>query len=130
METSQFLQPITSAMPVQVGEVHVTNAMAELDHVYMPAFPLCRDLPIFEASSQKSVDGESCSKFHRYHNQLTPGIFTFFCAHGLCVGFKFMVNKEGPATAFELFLTRLQAGNDGHSLEKDTSVLTCCVTRE
>ncbi|KAK9917089.1 hypothetical protein WJX75_000796 [Coccomyxa subellipsoidea] len=94
----------------EVGEVHVTNAMAELDHVYMPAFPLCRDLPIFEASSQKSVDGESCSKFHRYHNQLTPGIFTFFCAHGLCVGFKFMVNKEGPATAFELFLTRLQAG--------------------
>ena len=99
-------------MPVQVGEVYVTNAMAELDHVYMPAFPLCRDLPIFEANSQRSLDGESCSKFHRCHNQLTPGIFTFFCAHGICVGFKFMVNKEGPATAFELFLTRLQAGND------------------
>lgn len=77
---------------LQVGGVGVSNAAAESDHVFMPAFPLCRDLPAFLANAENVSDGERCSKYHRLHSQLTPGTFTVFCAHGICVGFKFMVN--------------------------------------
>ena len=95
---------------MQIGEIGVSNPAAEQDHVFMPAFPLCRDLPTFEANSSSAGDGEQCSKFHRLHNQLTPGIFTLFCAHGVCLGFKLMANKEGPAMAFDLLFTRFQKG--------------------
>ncbi len=105
---------------MQVGGESVTNAAAESDHVFMPAFPLYRDLPAFQANSDKTSDGERCSKYHRLHSQLTPGIFTVFCAHGICVGFKFMVNKEGPATAFDLFFSRLIKGEEGSK-----SIVSC-----
>ena len=75
---------------------------AEAAHVYMPSFPLLRGLPAFADDSERGNEEERSSKFHRRHNRLTPGIFTIFCGHGVCLGFKLMVNKEGPATAFDL----------------------------
>ena len=38
---------------LQVGEVSVSDAAAESDHVIMPAFPLCHDLPAFQANVDK-----------------------------------------------------------------------------
>ncbi|BDA41043.1 hypothetical protein COCOBI_01-6980 [Coccomyxa sp. Obi] len=39
----------------EVGGMSVTNAAAEADHVFMPAFPLCRDLPAFKQTQTKSA---------------------------------------------------------------------------
>ena len=83
---------------------------AEDAHVYMPSFPLLRGLPAFAADVERVNEEERCSKFHRRHNMLTPGVFTVFCGHGVCLGFKLMVNKEGPATAFDLLYTRFETG--------------------
>lgn len=96
---------------MQLPSSPVSAPDAETAHVYMPSFPLFRGLPAFAADSDRVSEEERCSKFHRRHNRLTPGIFTIFCGHGVCLGFKLMVNKEGPATAFDLLYTRFKTGD-------------------
>jgi hypothetical protein len=95
---------------VQVFDAPLAHAEAEADHVFMPAYPLVRGLPLFAADAASSREAASCNKFSQRHNQLTPGIFTIFCPHEVCLGFKLMNNKEGPATLFELLYTRFRKG--------------------
>ena len=76
----------------------------------MPGYPLIRGLPTFAADSAAQKDGEACNKFARKHSELTPGLFTVFCAHGICLGFKLMMIKESPKTAFDLLYTRFNTG--------------------
>jgi hypothetical protein len=76
----------------------------------MPAYPLVRGLPPFAADESSSKETLTCNKFSGRHNQLTPGIFTLFCPHEVCLGFKLMNNNEGPGTLFELLFTRFRNG--------------------
>ena len=96
---------------MQLARGEPDDANAERDHVFMPGYPLLRGLPSFDADLDSKRDGESCNKFARRHSQLTPGLFTVFCAHGICLGFKLMMNKESPKTAFDLLLSRFHKGN-------------------
>ena len=79
-------------------------------HSFFPAFPLTRSLPHFKADKQRQTDGPACPKYARVHPLLTPGAFTCFCAHGLCLGFSLMASQEGPRTPFELIYTRFKKG--------------------
>jgi hypothetical protein len=90
--------------PVQQPDV-------EDSHVYMPGFPLVRYLPRW-ALSKSNIDKEStsCSKYHSTHSGLTPGVFTFFCPHDICVGVKLMHKHEGPSTVHDTLFTRLDNG--------------------
>ena len=95
---------------MQTLDCELLNSAAEEDHVFMPSHPLCRGLPPFAADLERGNDEERCNKYHRKHNRLTPGVFTLFCGHGVCLGFKLMANKEGPAMAFDLLYTRFRQG--------------------
>ena len=95
---------------MQISSSAVSVPEAEAAHVYMPSFPILRGLPAFAGDADRVNEEERCSKFHRRHNRLTPGVLTTFCSHGVCLGFKLMVNKEGPATAFDLLYTRFKTG--------------------
>lgn len=77
-------------------------------HCFLPSFPVCRSLPPFKADRRKIDDGPSCPKYARTHPLLTPGAFTIFCAHGLCLGFSLMASQEGPRTPFEILFTRFK----------------------
>ena len=79
-------------------------------HCFLPSFPICRRLPPFKADRRKIDDGPSCPKYARTHPLLTPGAFTIFCAHGLCLGFSLMASQEGPRTPFEILFTRFKEG--------------------
>ena len=52
-------------------------------HCFMPAYPLCRSLPVFKADKEKDkvAGGPAFAKYHCTHPGLTPGTFTVFCAH-------------------------------------------------
>ena len=79
--------------------------------MYLPMFPLVRYLPKW-AVTKGAADKEStaCSKYFNTHTGLTPGVFTFFCPHDVCLGFKLMHKHEGPSTVHDTLFTRLQCG--------------------
>lgn len=76
----------------------------------MPSQPLCRGLPPFAVDLDKGGDKERYNRYHRKHHMPTSGIFTFFHGHGVCLAFKLMANKEGPAMASDLLYTRFWQG--------------------
>ena len=66
--------------------------------VCMPNHPLCR--PLRHYGEKHDGLGDSCQKCVKRCPGLTPGIFTCFCPHGICLGFSIMERFEGPSTAF------------------------------
>jgi len=51
-----------------------------------------------------------CTKYHPDHAKLLPGIFTLFCQHGICFGFRVMTTSESPNVLFSLLKTRFKKG--------------------
>ena len=94
---------------LQIPEYAADDCHEDL-HCFLPSFPICRRLPPFKADRRKIDDGPSCPKYARTHPLLTPGAFTIFCAHGLCLGFSLMASQEGPRTPFEILFTRFKEG--------------------
>uniref|UniRef100_A0A7M5XNQ1 Uncharacterized protein n=1 Tax=Clytia hemisphaerica TaxID=252671 RepID=A0A7M5XNQ1_9CNID len=50
---------------------------------------------------------KDCRKNYRGHPNLTSGIFTIYCPHGVCFGFQVMEKEESPNIPFTIFKTRL-----------------------
>ena len=94
---------------MQHHDLDVEDAAADLDHVFAPSFSLQRGLPVFVADEKNEAES-GCNKYSRLHSFLTPGLFTFFCPHGICVAFILMMATEGPSTAFKFFYTRFITG--------------------
>jgi hypothetical protein len=107
----------------------VQQANVEDTHVFMPGFPLLRYLPKWAVSSS-SIDkeGTSCSKYFNSHSGLTPGVFTFFCPHDVCIGFKLMHKHEGPSTVHDTLFTRLDNGTHTNASAAETGfTLSFCI---
>ena len=49
---------------------------------------------------------DKCRKYSYGHPTLTPGIFTVYCQHGVCYGFKVLRSCESLRHPFRLFTTR------------------------
>ena len=47
-----------------------------------------------------------CRKVSSGHPVFSPGIFTIFCRHRVCLGFSLMSHSESPKTPFDIFLRR------------------------
>jgi hypothetical protein len=109
----------------QCHSPEVVRSDIEDSHVYMPMFPLLRYLPKW-AVSKSPADKEStaCSKYWNTHTGLTPGVFTFFCPHDVCLGFKLMHKHEGPSTVHDTLFTRLETGIP--CLPVAVAPLQCC----
>ena len=43
-----------------------------------------------------------CRKDKKRHKTRTPGFFTFFCPHSVCVGFRMLRSSESPRTPFDI----------------------------
>ena len=87
---------------LQIPDYPVSHDFVD-NHCFMPAHPLCRSLPRFAADKSASAEEKSCNKFYKSHPGLTPGMFTWFCAHGKCIGFSLMADQECPSTAFQVY---------------------------
>jgi hypothetical protein len=82
----------------------------EASHVYAPGYPLVRLAPNEAVQTSKAAEKGACKKGSSAHNSLTPGLLTFFCGHGVCIGFKFMDRCEGPSQVHQFLYTRFESG--------------------
>ena len=73
---------------------------------FFPNRPLLRGAANYKADGSKSALVTGCRKDTMHHNTLTPGLFTLFCPHGVCLGFQIMENAESPKTAFDILVRR------------------------
>lgn len=72
-----------------------------------PCFQRIRVRPLYDADKQgKASEEEFCRKETHSHNSLTPGLFTIFCEHQVCLGFSLMQQVESPRTPFDILLER------------------------
>ena len=83
---------------------------AEVPLHYYPNNPCYLGLGNYAADkTRRNQDERSrCKKITRKHQNLSPGIFTFLCNHGVCHGFTLMDKPESPKTAFDILVTRFK----------------------
>ena len=58
--------------------------------------------------ASKKEEKMDCRKESYGHHTLSPGVFTSFCEHGFCYGFKLMTSHESPKHPFSIFKTRFK----------------------
>ena len=100
-----LLAPFQDVTPQAIPDPPVDKKLS-----FFPSLPIVRGIPVYAAdqlnSSQKPENVDSCRKYASSHPTLTPGIFTVYCPHAICYGFKVMRSHESPRHPFEIFLTR------------------------
>jgi len=71
---------------------------------YFPNFPGTFKRANYAMDSQKTDPEEECRKEseNNQHCKNSPGIFTIFCRHSVCLGFSLMENVESPKTPFDI----------------------------
>jgi len=78
----------------------------ESAYEFFPCFPSKLGKSYYAIDTQKNNDDVHCRKLSNSHPVLSPGIFTMFCRHRICLGFSLMMTTESPRTPFEILLRR------------------------
>jgi hypothetical protein len=74
---------------------------------FFPNLKLLRGTASYEADNKANKDEDTtCRKDTHNHSTLTPGLFTAFCPHGICLGFQMMEACESPRTALDIMVRR------------------------
>ena len=60
----------------------------------------------YDADRANVKSPEECNKETKRNPNLTSGIFTVYCPHGICLGFQLMDSPESPKTPFDLLVRR------------------------
>ena len=96
--------PYTQHHPHQATTFHQPTNLC-----YFPNLPQYRGRGKYAADRQKtSHPGDSCRKASYSHPSLSPGIFTLFCPHGICLGYEVMQSCESPMHPFNIFKQRFR----------------------
>ena len=61
----------------------------------------------YDADRSKEKAEEECNKEPK-ETKLSPGLFTMYCPHGICLGLQLMDSPESPKTPFDLLVRRFQ----------------------
>ena len=79
-----------------------------VEHPYecFPGFPMILGRSVYAMDKTRSDDDLYCRKLSGSHPTLSPGMFTVFCRHRVCLGFSLMSHSESPKTPFDIFLRR------------------------
>ena len=78
----------------------------ESPYEYFPCYPAKLGKCFYAIESMTKTDDIFCRKLSNSHPSLSPGVFTIFCRHRVCLGFSLMTSSESPKTPFRLFLSR------------------------
>ena len=73
---------------------------------------------------------DDCRKKSYGHPTLTPGIFTVYCAHGICYGFDILRSCESSRHPFEIFTTRFQQPPKAIVYDNACHLHIYCLNRE
>ena len=71
---------------------------------FFPNHPRIREPRVFDEPRQDKE--QTCTKKILKSRRFTPGLFSAFCPHGICIGFEAMRKFESARVPFELFYTR------------------------
>ncbi|XP_066929541.1 uncharacterized protein [Clytia hemisphaerica] len=71
-----------------------------------PNLPILRKRGVYQQDKQSKKKKKECRKNYSGHPNLTSGIFTLYCQHGICYGYQVMHKEESPDTPFTIFKTR------------------------
>ena len=102
---------ISSAAPYQ--SIHAnTYGQVWASHNNLEFFPnhlQVRGTGNYASDTPRDSLVTGCRKDMKRHKTLTPGFFTFFCQHSICVGFRMLRNSESPRTPFDIICRRFSS---------------------
>ena len=96
-------------LPTSIPASERYGSPIEHPYEYFPGFPMLLGKAIYSMDSKNSKDDSYCRKMSGSHPTLSPGMFTIFCRHRVCLGFTLMTHSESPKTPFEIFLRRFSS---------------------
>ena len=100
-----FLSSIDSIFRMQLPQPDmygpIENATDDLEE--FPNNIVVRGRGNYQASKELLTD---CNKSTTKKRTLSSGIFTFFCPHGICIGFQLMRTPESPRIPFDFLMRR------------------------
>ena len=73
---------------------------------FFPGFPVTLGKAYYAMDKEPVSKDAYCRKLTGAHPTLSPGIFTVFCRHRICLGFSLMTSAESPKTPFDIFIRR------------------------
>ncbi|XP_070537887.1 uncharacterized protein [Ptychodera flava] len=73
---------------------------------------------------------DTCNKFYKGHPSLSPGIFTMYCKHKVCLGFQVMKHHESPALPFKIIRQRFQTAPKIIIYDNACKLHQYCLNRE
>lgn len=76
------------------------------DFDFFPTLPVTLGPANYEIDRNKRKYKPICRKEGHTHPNLSPGIFTVFCQHEVCLGFSLMRECESPKTPFDILMSR------------------------
>ena len=77
---------------------------------FFPSLPLLTGNANYASDKTTSKRAsDDCRKYASHHPNLTPGIFTIFCSHGICYRYQVMDSHESPRHPFKIFRSRFPA---------------------
>ena len=100
---------------------------------FFPHLPQRHGPGRYEADQQTHTThtrDDDCRKKSYGHPTLTPGIFTVYCAHGICCGFDILRSCESPRHPFEIFTTRFQQPPKAIVYDNACHLHIYCLNRE
>ena len=71
-----------------------------------------------------------CNKNNKSTRTLSSGIFTFFCKHGICLGYQLMRTPESPRIPFDILMRRFQTMPRIIIYDNSCKLHTYCLKRE
>ena len=85
-------------------------APTEYDNIieYLPNLGQLRGKGSYGADKSKGGDSVDCRKTTQTTPTLTSGLFTYFCPHGICLGFQLLDSPESPRVPFDILVRRFR----------------------
>ena len=81
------------------------------------------------ASDAAAARSGTCRKGTHTFTEVMPGIFAFFCPHGICLAFFFMNNFESPETLFSFIMQRRRKAPPVLIYDNNCNELDFCLNR-
>ncbi|XP_066913987.1 uncharacterized protein [Clytia hemisphaerica] len=95
-----------------------------------PNLPIKRKRGTYHQDTKSKKKKKECRKNYSGHPNLTSGIFTLYCQHGICYGYQVMHKEESPDTPFTIFKTRFPQGPKMVIYDNCCALHSYCLNRD
>ena len=104
-----------------------TPNLKEDEMSFFPNHPRIRKPRVYDGAQDTE---QTCTKKVLKSHKFTPGLFSAFCPHGVCIGFEAMRKFESARVPFDLFYTRFAAAPGTIIYDNACNASRYCLRRE